>query len=357
MTETTLPSAGGFHSILEQDHPYIFVDACMQAWPDADFANAHRHGVTAYAVTAWRPRVDFTDAVEEGMYWHLVARRHKHLVVAEEGVDIRRAKQAGNAALIIAAQGGDWIGSKIHRVEAFQRLGLRIMLLAYNATNLLADGMLDRRGHGLTKFGELVVSECNRVGIVLDGTHTGKRATLQMIDRSALPCIFSHSNPSAVSPNARNIDDEQIRACATRGGVIGLAPWGPLVFKRGMQRRPTVDDFIDHIDHLVQLTGSADHIGIGTDASLGTYPDHWHDPWGEPEYGNPFEEYGRVVSADVRSSARQVEGFADYAEVINFIDRMLARGYAETDIGKVLGENMLRIFDQVWKPAGAVATA
>ena len=138
------------------------------------------------------------------------------------------------------------------------------------------------------------------------------------------------------------------------GGLTGVTGFPGFL---GGGRTPSLELFIDHIDHLVQLTGSADHIGIGTDASLGTYPDHWHDPWGEPEYGNPFEEYGRVVSADVRSSARQVEGFADYAEVINFIDRMLARGYAETDIGKVLGENMLRIFDQVWKPAGAVATA
>ena len=357
MTDTTMRTAGGFHSVLEPDHPYIFIDACMQAWPDADFARAHRHGVTAYAVTAWRPRVGFADAIEEGMFWHLVARTHHNLVVAEVAEDIRHAKRDGRAALIIAAQGGDWIGHKLHRVEAMQRLGLRIMLLAYNATNLLADGMLDRTAHGLTRFGERVVDECNRVGIVLDGTHTGKRSTLEMIDRSARPCVFSHSNPSAVAPNARNIDDEQIAACAARGGVIGLAPWGPLVYRPGMNRRPTVDDFIDHVDHVVQLTGGTDHVGIGTDASLGTYPDHWHDPWGEPDYGNPFQEYGTAVTADVRSPARQVEGFSDYAEVVNFIDRMLARGYSEGDVGKVLGENMLRVFEQVWKPAGATAAA
>jgi len=101
--------------------------------------------------------------------------------VAEAADDIRRAKREGRAALVLHAQGGDWIGHKLHRVEALQRLGLRMMLLAYNATNLLCDGLLDRTDDGLTRFGKLVVSECNRVGIVLEYTHTSKRSTLDII--------------------------------------------------------------------------------------------------------------------------------------------------------------------------------
>src|SRR5690606_27114762 len=125
----------GFHPFLEQDHPYIFIDSCMQAWPDADFANAHRHGVTAYCVTAWRPHATVEQALEEGMFWHLVARKHHNCIVATTAADIRRAKAENKAAFIITAQGGDFIGDKLHRVEAFQRLGLRMMLLAYNRTN------------------------------------------------------------------------------------------------------------------------------------------------------------------------------------------------------------------------------
>ena len=82
----------GYHPILERDHPYIFVDSCMQAWPDADYANAHRHGVTAYAVTGWRPHATVEQALEEGMFWHLVARKHPNLIVAEEE---RRAGDEG----------------------------------------------------------------------------------------------------------------------------------------------------------------------------------------------------------------------------------------------------------------------
>jgi membrane dipeptidase len=339
---------GGVHSTLDRDHPYIFIDSCMQIWPDADFASAHRHGVTAYAVTAWRPRANLEEALRDAMFWHLVARRHPRLVVARTTADIRRAKQEGRSALIITAQGGDWIGHELHRIEAFAQLGLRLMLPAYNATNLICDGTLDRTSGGLTRFGELVVDECNRAGIMLDCTHVGRRSTLEIIDRSRHPCVFSHSNPSAIAPNPRNIDDEQIRACIGRGGVIGLAPWGPLVLRPGATARPTLDDFIDLIDHVASLAGGTGHIGIGTDMSLGTYPAHEHDPWGEPDYPSPTVEYGRVVTPDIRSPLRQVEGFDDYPQVVDLADRLLARGYTEEDVRRILGENYLRVFDQVW---------
>lgn len=352
--ETSARKNNGFHSVLEQDHPYLFVDSCMQIWPDADFSIAHRHGVTAYAVTAWQPRDGLAEVLRDAMDWHRVARQYPNLLVAETVEQIRAAKREGKAALIIAAQGGDWIEAKLHRIEAFQRLGLRMMLLAYNASNLLCDGALDRTASGLTRFGELVVDECDRVGIVLDGSHTGKRSSLEVIDRSKNPTAFSHSNAAALSPNPRNIDDEQIKACAARGGVIGLANWAPLVMRPGAERRPTIDDFIDHMDYVAQLTGSADHIGIGTDMSLGSYPEKTSDPWGEPAYGNPSAEYGRRISADPRSPLRYVEGFDDYAQVAQLIERLGARGYGESDVRKILGENFLRVFTQVWKLPSAL---
>jgi membrane dipeptidase len=196
-----------------------------------------------------------------------------------------------------------------------------------------------------------VVEECDRAGIVLDGSHTGKRSTLEIIDRSANPTVFSHSNPSALSPNPRNIDDEQIKACVARGGVIGLTNWAPLVMRPLAERRPTLDDFVDHIDYVAQLTGTTDCIGIGTDMSLGSYPERSTDPWGEPAYGNPSSEYGRKITPDPRSPLRYVEGFDDYAQVTGVIARLEARGYRDSDIRKILGENFLRVFAQVWKPS------
>ena len=341
--------APGTHSILDEDHPYIFVDTCMQIWPDANLAVAHRHGVTAYGVTAWNPHVEPDVALEGLMYWHWAAQEYPNLTVIETTDDIRSAKREGKAGLLLAAQGGDWIGRELHRIQAFQRLGLRILLLAYNANNQLCDGCLDRTDGGLSRLGELVVDECNKSGIVLDCTHTGKRATLEILDRSEHPCIYSHSNPNELSPNPRNIDDEQIRACVSRGGVVGLVSWGPLVMRPDTTHRPTLDEFLDMIDYVVQMSGNTDSVGISTDMSLGTYPDHESDPWGGPEFPNITEQYDMHVTSDIRSHMRNVDGFSDYAEIVEVADRLLGRGYSESDVQKILGENFLRVFDLVWK--------
>ncbi len=339
----------GFHGVLAEDHPYIFVDGCMQIWPDADFSRAHRHGVTAYGVTAWMPHAPVEEALEGIMYWHLVCRRYPQLAIARSVDDIRSAKPEQRATLLLAAQCGNFMGRKLHRIEAFYHLGLRMLIFAYNASNQLAAGCLDVDDSGLTRLGRLAVAECNRVGLLLDGSHLGKRSSLEMVDQSQAPVVFSHSGAKAIVDNPRNIDDEQILACAHRGGVIGVVRWGPLCLKAQGQGWPSVDDFIDHIDHVTQLTGSSQHVGVGTDMSLGTYPDHEHDPWGDPGYPSASARYDQVVTSDIRSPRRALREFHDYAQIGAVIERLSQRGYDEADIGNILGENFLRVCAQVWK--------
>lgn len=340
----------GFHPTLEEGLPYIFVDSCMQIWPDAEFSVAHRHGVTTYAVTSFRPHSTLEAALEGLMYWYLVTRQHHNILVVNEIEDIHCAQREEKVGLLLAAQDGGFVDNKLHRIEAFYRLGLRMMIPAYNATNLICGGALDRNDCGLSKFGVLVVAECNRVGLLLDCTHVGRRASLEIIEHSSQPVVFSHANAKSVIDNPRNIDDEQIKKCAGRGGVIGIAPWGPLVLKEGRTEWPTIDDLIEHIDYVAQLLGSTDNIGIGTDMSLGTYPDHEVDPWGAPDYFREVvERYNKHITADVRSPMRAVDGFSNYAEVTNLIDKLLQLGYSDEDVAQILGENFVRVFGQVWR--------
>lgn len=339
----------GIHPILEKDHPYIFIDSCMQIWPDAPFRDAHRYGVTSYAVTAWDPHADLDQALEELMFWHLIVRRHPDLLIAYTADDIKRAKKAKKATLLLASQCGDYIGYQIHRIEAFYRLGLRMMIPAYSLSNRICGGCLDRADQGLTSFGKLVVEECNRVGLLLDCSHLGERSSLEIIEHSRDPVVFSHSCTKALADNPRNITDEQIKVCVEKNGVIGLSPWGPMVMKDGQTGRPMVDDFIDHIDHTAQMLGSTDNIGVGTDMSLGTYPDHTYDPWGIPESKDVTGAYDKYVTSNIRSPLRMVQGFSNYAEVMNFVARLKKRGYGDTDARKILGSNYMRVFDQVWK--------
>ena len=340
----------GFHPILEQDHTYIVVDTCVQIWPDADFDHAHQHGVTSYGVTAWMPHATLSAALEGLMYWHLIARRHSNLKVVDTTSDIRHAKKQGQATLLLAAQDGDWIDDQLHRIEAFYRLGLRMMLPAYNRTNRICDGCLDRTDGGLSAFGRMVVKECNRVGLLLDCSHVGRRATLEIIEASAVPVVFSHSNAKALVDNPRNIDDEQIRALAANGGVIGVVCWGPLLFKKGATTRPTLHNVVEQVDYLAQLLGNTDHIGLGTDFSLGSYPEHQPNPWGEPELNNSRGDYDRhVITSSPRAPQRFAAGLSAYSQIIDFVASLGQRGYSQEDIVKILGENFLRVFAQVWK--------
>ena len=207
----TLRPNKGFHPILEGTNPHLFIDACMQSWPDADHANAHRHGVAAYAVTVIHPHESLEGAIEAIMFWHLMARKYPNLSIATSADHIREAHRDGRAAIIIAAQDGDWIGLHLHRIEAAYRLGLRLMLPVYNASNHIGGGCLDHADTGLTRFGETGVDECSRLGLLLDGSHVGKRTTLEMMDRATRPFVFSHSNVKAIVDNPRNVDDEQIK--------------------------------------------------------------------------------------------------------------------------------------------------
>ena len=350
----------GFHPLLDEPLPYLFIDACMQAWRDADYANAHRHGVTAYGVTAILPRGSEVDigrtadstldrAIDDVMFFHLVARTHPNTLVATTGADIRNARAENRAAFFLCAQDGDWIGRQLHRIEALVRLGLRVMLPVYNASNQIGGGCLDRDDAGLTRFGELVVDECNRLGLLLDGSHVGRRTTLEMMERSAQPVVFTHADVDALCPNPRNLTDEQVRACVATGGVIGVANFGPFLLRPGRTEQPSVSDLVEHIDYLAQLTGSTDHIGIGTDMSLGTYPLHAPEPWGAPSYAPTGADYARLITADVRSPRRALRDFNCYSQVMTLVEQLLARGYSEDDAQKILGANFLRVFEQVWR--------
>lgn len=336
------------HSILGEDHPWIYIDACMQMWPDGDFDVAHRHGVTVYGVTAWSPPADPATALNGLMYWHGLTREHEGLEVIHTTDDIRRVKREGKSGLLLAAQDGDWIGHDLSRVQAFHAAGLRMMLLVYSADNQLGGGCLDRTDAGLSLLGQRVVEECNRVGIVLDLSHTGRRTTLEMIDHSEHPCVWSHSNCAALVPNPRNADDEQIRACIARGGVVGLVSWGPLCMRPDSTTRPTLDDYVDHMDHVAQIAGNADHIGMGTDISIGTYPLHEHDPYGSPAYPVFTQRYNEHVTADIRARERNIEGFDDYAQIVGVAERLSERGFSDDDVGKILGGNFMRVFEEVW---------
>ena len=325
-------------------HPYIFVDGCAQIWPDADFSRLNAYGCTAFCVTSFRPDETAGGAFDALADWWRIARSYESVAIALSAEDIREAKASGRAAIVLASQGGDCLGQNLHRLDMFHRLGLRVMIPVYNTRNSLGDGCWEPGNGGLSRLGKEWVSACNRLGVVIDLTHVGERASLDVMERSADPVLFSHSNPKSLVDSPRNITDEQIRLCVDAGGVIGLTNWGPLNFLPDMRERPKLDDFLRAVETVIDI-GGVDSVGIGTDMSIGTYPD------GDLIRGRTKASgagYAGIVEASPRSRLRYVKGFDDYSGIGAVIEAMARRGYREGDIAKLLGGNFLRVFGRVW---------
>lgn len=338
------PLNKGFHTPVET--PYLFIDTCVQIWEDTDYARLNAYGVAAYCVTTFRPNDDAGAALDAIADWHRVARTYDAVRIARTARDIEEAKAQNQAAVVLNSQGGDFLGNRLERLDVFHAMGLRMMLPAYNTRNAICDGCLEPRDGGLSRMGEAWVAACNRLGIVIDLTHVGERSTLEILELSEAPTIFSHSNPKGIVDNPRNISDEQIRRCAAGGGVIAPTNWGPPNLREGMTTRPTLSHYLDAIDYVVDLVG-IDHVGIGTDMSHGTYPD------GDKIRGLPSKRsvggaYADHIELAPRSRLRYVEGFDDYGQIPDVIQGLLDRGYGEEGAAKVLGGNFLRVFREVW---------
>jgi membrane dipeptidase len=196
-------------------------------------------------------------------YRRWVLRNTDHFVLANDAVDIDRARAAGKLALSFDIEGMNALNEDLNMVGLYHALGVRQMLFAYNLNNAAAGGCHDR-DTGLTAFGREVVQEMNRVGMIVDCSHAGYRTTMDIMQVSQKPVVFSHSNPAAVWPHQRNIDDEQIRACAATGGVIGLNGMGIFLGDNDI----SVDTMVRHVCYVCDLVGS-EHIGIGFDYSPG----------------------------------------------------------------------------------------
>lgn len=205
------------------------------------------------------------------------------------------------------------------------------MLLAYNVANLAADGCHERRNAGLTQFGRSLIAEMNRVGMIVDLTHVGPRSSLEAIELTGKPPIFSHSTPKKFAPHDRNITDEQIRACAGKQGVICLNGIG--TFMDGEQHKATVPRLADTIEYVAQLVG-ARHAGVGLD-------------YMDPDLAARFLRANKATyGGGTQYPASGLVEFLEPTVLPQLADELLRRRYSEEDVRGILGENYLRVLAQ-----------
>jgi membrane dipeptidase len=244
--------------------------------------------------------------------------------------EIVEAKREGEIAMILCAQGCAAIEDDLSILRNFYRLGIRCVSLVVNHRNLLADSMWSRTNHGLSEFGEEVVEEANRLGMVIDVYHISKQGFMDVLGLSSDPLIASNVNIHAVCDNFKNLTDEMMKALAENCGVIGLHAKSDLVTDKP---KSTVEDLVNHVDYITETVG-VDHVGIGPDiVSTDMYPKELCDRiWGE---GQPF-------------LGKYPEGFDHISKMANITRGLVKRGYSDQEMEKVLGLNALRVFKKVW---------
>lgn len=248
--------------------------------------------------------------------------------------DVFAAKKNGQLGVIFGVQSPTWIDGRRERIRLMYKLGLRSLQLTYMERNALGDGCLEPENRGLTNFGMQVVRECNRLGILIDCSHVGMQTTLDAVKESKRPIVISHTAVRALVDNPRCVTDEQMKAVAGKGGAIGITTFSPFIRR---DRQPTLDDYLDHFDHAIDVVGE-DHVTFATDWFDGKTKANWATPFFYPEV-TQGKQYGGLG----------LSGFSQRSELINVVEGFLGRGYGPERIAKLLGGNFIRVLKEVWK--------
>lgn len=299
------------------------------------FARLERHleaGFNVAAVnigfgdTPWAEHVSFVDRFK---LW--IAANSDRFTLVDTMKDVDAAASNGRLGIFFDVEGASCLEGRLERVKTLADLGVRWMCLTYNKTNELVGGCLSgEEDRGLSSLGRAVVREMNAQGILVCCSHTGRRSAYDVIECSDKPVIFSHSNANGVFAHWRNVDDDIMRACATRGGVVCANGVGPFL---GFGEA-SVSRWVEHIDYIAQCIG-VDHVGFGLDFVYDT------------------EELDQLVSESPHLFGDDVRGVGKFTfvppEALPLaLDALAQRGWSQGDLSKLQGGNLMRVAERAW---------
>jgi len=307
-------------------------------WSEKVFRQMREGGVDAVHVTI-AYHEGFRDTVSNIEEWNRHFERFPDLICqARTGAEVRQAKADGRTAIIFGTQTPAPIEDDIGLVEILHTLGVRFMQLSYNNQSLLATGCYEAEDPGLTRMGREVIKEMNRVGLVIDMSHSAERSTLEAIDLSARPIAITHANPAAWHPAKRNKSDTVLSALTARGGMLGFSLY-PHHLKGGSDCG--LQDFCEMIARTAERFG-AEHLGIGSDLCQ-DQPDSVVE-WMRVGRWTKAIDYGEG-SADNPGFPPQPDFFKDNRDIQNLAAGLRAVGFSEDETNGIMGENWLRFFD------------
>ena len=252
---------------------------------------------------------DYADLIFDKLE-SIVRDNSQYISIARTPTDLYEDKRKGRKSIMFGIENGLALNGDLRNVKHFAQRGVVYITLSHNGDNDICDSA---RGcntyNGVSQFGEKVIKEMNRCGIMVDLSHGGEKSFYDALDISSMPIVCSHSNSKALCDVPRNLTDDQMRALAAKDGVAHITLFHGFLKKEG---EATILDAVAHLEHAIKIMG-IDHVGVGTD----------------------FDGDGTV------------RGMADASEMINFTLQLLRRKYSERDIAKIWGGNWLRVMAQV----------
>jgi len=292
-------------------------------WAAVTTSNAFRGFVNTHDMSYTR----FEDLQTEVALMLSDLSRSDQAVLVTSANEIQTAKQQGKVGFMPTLEHLA-IGSELEHIDTFYAMGVRLAGLTYNRKNFIGDGQNERNDGGLSDFGIEVVDRMNRLGMAIDVSHASFKTAMDAIHFSQVPISFSHNAAYTLRPTARTRNDEELKACAEKGGIIAIT-----AVPNALSDDPEqdIDCVLDHYDYMVNLVG-VDHVGIGTDTNIG---DH--------------VAFHRVMLGRDASQlpAPYLNGLESPADGKNIIRGLIRRGYSDIDVKKLVGGNALEFFRRV----------
>ena len=315
-------------------------------WNRERFQQARDHGISAIHVTVsyWET---FRETVSNLSQWNRWFDQYSDLIIpVRTAADIDVAKQSNRLGIVLGFQNCSPIDDDLGLVEIIHQLGGRIMQLSYNNQSLLATGCYEAEDPGITRFGRQAIAEMNRVGMVIDMSHSAERSTLEAIELSSRPIAITHANPSAFHPALRNKSDTVIRALAQSGGMLGFSVY-PFHLKNGSDC--SLQDFCQMIADTADKVGVA-HLGIGSDLCEGWGYETLE--WMRSGRWTFTADYGEG-SAEQANWPDQPSWFQDVGGMHNVVSGLREVGFDEAEVDAIMGENWYRFFAESFESQSA----
>ena len=300
--------------------------------------------LTLGSVGTMAPLLAFEKIVRDIARWDQQIDTNPRILSRVRGsADIVAAKSNGTTGLIYGLQDGVSFENDLERLDALQQLGIRVIQPTYNRRNLLGDGCMEPADAGLSRSGTEAIERMNALDILVDLSHCGRKTAADAIAASNRPVSFTHTGCYALAGHPRHRTDEEMKAVADTGGVVGIYIMPYLA--RGNQ--PTAADVILHIEHALDVVGE-DHVSMGTDGTISPtelsdeFIKNFRETTAERKklgIAAPFEtETGYLFASDLNTPRR----FETLSQIL------LERGHSESRVKKIMGANLLRLFSETW---------